>query len=57
MCTQKRKINVEHLINNDVSFINTINHLFDDTYDNYVSLKLLDENNQSFYQTINMVNT
>lgn len=52
-CEQKRKTNIENFKNNENLI--TVKHLYDDNYDNNISLKLWNENNESYFQTVNIV--
>lgn len=54
VCVQKRNTAIEKISNNKYESFN-IKHLYDDTYDNNIMLKLWNENDESYFQTINIV--
>jgi hypothetical protein len=53
ICKQKRSVNIEHLKNN--MLLLPVNHLYDAEYDNNISLKLWNDDGESYFQTVNIV--
>jgi hypothetical protein len=58
MCKQKRNMNIEYLKNNNDDRIilpTAVNHKYDEIFDNNISLKLWNDDGESYFQTVNIV--